>query len=264
MKSTIILLLLAACIISQAQVPITHRKYQITLIPQSIMNELGSEYYKEYILTHSQLPESNQNVILIRKVGDKISKAAISFLKENGYEDMADGYNWEFNLVNNDTANAFCLPGGKVCFLSGILKYTQDENGIAVVMAHEIAHAIAQHGNESMSQGLIAKAGEAIIAYLLQDKTKETRDLFLQSFGVGTTLGLLAYSRQMEYEADKIGLVLMVLAGYDPEQAVGFWKRMSEKEDPERISYFSTHPVDADRIEEIKAFIPEAKKYKKY
>lgn len=255
------LLLIICSVWVYAQVPITNRKHQVKLIPKSIINSLGEQEYKEFLKEHPAL--SNSNAQLVKKVGQKITTATTKWLKENGYTDLADMNKWEFNLVNENTVNAWCMPGGKIVFYTGILPYTKDENGIAVVMAHEIGHAIAQHGNERMTQKLIATIGKEIIAYLLKGKNKTTQEILLQSYGIGSQLGLLAYSRQHEYEADKLGMAFMALAGYDPAHAYNFWKMMADTDKSKKIDYLSTHPSDANRVKEIKAFLPEAYKFYK-
>jgi len=262
MKKIIVYLIVIMCNVwVYAQVPITNRKHQVKLIPKGIMNSLGEESYKEFLKGHP--PLSNSNAQLIKKTGLKITTATNKWLKENGYTELADMNKWEFNLVQEKEVNAWCMPGGKIVFYTGILAYATDENSIAVVMSHEIAHAIAQHGNERMTQKLIATVGENVIAYLLKGSNKNTRDVLLQSYGAGSDLGLLAYSRKHEYEADKIGMAFMALSGYNPQYAYDFWKKMAALNNSKQIEYLSTHPSDENRVKEIKAFLPEAYKYYK-
>ena len=182
----------------------------------------------------------------------------------HGHGKRIAGYKWEFNLVNDPAVNAWCMPGGKVVFYTGILPYTLDDTGIAVVMGHEIAHAIARHGNERMSQGLALQLGGASLQVALSEKSEQTQNLFLQSYGLASTVGSLKYSRKHESEADKMGLVFMALAGYNPEGAVDFWKRMSQSGGQKPPKILSTHPHDDKRIADIKAYLPHAlKHYKK-
>ena len=174
-----------------------------------------------------------------------------------------DGYKWEFNLVEENIVNAWCMPGGKVVVYTGLLPLSQNEAGLAVVMGHEIAHAIARHGNERMSQQLIIAMGGIGLAVALQQKPQETQDLFNLSYGVASTLGALKYSRVHESEADKLGLVFMAMAGYNPEDAVPFWERMAKNGGGKIPEILSTHPSDETRIKDIKAFLPKAKTYNK-
>jgi len=173
-------------------------------------------------------------------------------------------YKWEFNLVNDKSVNAWCMPGGKIVFYSGIMPITKTEKGIAVVMSHEIAHAIARHGNERMSQQLALQAGGVTLAVLLKDKPKEAQALFLAAYGVGATVGLsLPFSRKHESEADQMGLAFMALAGYDPHEAVSFWERMAANSSGQPPEWMSTHPSHETRIRKIKEYMPEAMKFYK-
>jgi predicted Zn-dependent protease len=193
-----------------------------------------------------------------------MEKAVEIFMNEKGLSSRLDGYQWEFHMVNENTVNAWCMPGGKVVVYSGLLPVTQTEGALACVMGHEIAHAVARHGNERMSQGLLVQAGGVALSVALSQKPQMTQNLFLQSYGITSQLGMLKYSRTHESEADKMGLVFMAIAGYDPSEAVAFWERMEKtsagNKPPEILS---THPSDATRIGDIKAFLPEAMKYYK-
>jgi len=176
--------------------------------------------------------------------------------------DRIDNFKWEFNLVENDVPNAWCMPGGKVVFYTGILPYTKDEAGLAVVMGHEIAHAVARHGNERMSQQAFAQYGSIALSSLWKEKPKQTRALLDMAVGVGSNVAvLLPFSRTHESEADKMGLIFMSMAGYDPAQAVEFWKRMAEGGGQKPPEFLSTHPSDETRIKDLKAYLPEAMKY---
>jgi predicted Zn-dependent protease len=155
------------------------------------------------------------------------------------------------------------MPGGKVVVYTGILPVTQDEKSLAVVMGHEIAHAIARHGNQRMSQGLLVQFGGAVLSVALSQKPQYTQELFMQSYGLASGLGVLAYSRKHETEADKMGLIFAAMAGYDPEAAVGFWERMAAGGGQKPPEFLSTHPSDERRIKDLKSFMPEAKKYYK-
>jgi predicted Zn-dependent protease len=174
------------------------------------------------------------------------------------------GFVWEFNLVENEEVNAWCMPGGKVVVYSGILPVTQNATGLAVVMGHEIAHAVAKHSNERMSQALIAQLGGQTLSAALQNKSEQTQQIWMSLFGVGAQLGaILPYSRLQEGEADRLGLIFMAMAGYDPNAAIAFWQRMSENAGAKPPEFLSTHPSDETRLQKIKAAIPEAMQYYK-
>jgi predicted Zn-dependent protease len=179
---------------------------------------------------------------------------------ESGREHEVDRYGWEFNLIEDDeTVNAWCLPGGKVAVYTGILPYTRDENGLAVVLGHEVAHALAGHGNERMSQALLVNMGGIALSVALSQRPGETQQLFMAAYGLGASVGvLLPYSRLHENEADRIGLILMARAGYDPRVAVEFWQRMDEEGSARPPELLSTHPAPQSRIESLRAFVPEA------
>jgi predicted Zn-dependent protease len=200
---------------------------------------------------------------MVKNVGTKITQAVTQFLKSGGQSQRIEGFKWEYNLVNDKTVNAWCMPGGKVVVYSGILPLTQDETGLAVVLGHEIAHAVARHGNERMSEQLLIMMGGIGLAVALSQKPQETQNVFLMCYGVGGTLGSLAYSRIHEYEADKLGLIFMAMAGYNPEKAVDFWQRMAAQGKTNIPQFLSTHPSDENRIKELRAFLPKAKQYYK-
>lgn len=262
MKKSFFLVFIAFFIVTScSKVPITGRK-QLHLIPDGQMMEMSSVAYGDFLSQNPPLPKSNPDAQKVEKVGLKISQAVEQYLRENGYNKLIKEFDWEFNTVKDPTVNAWCMPGGKVVFYTGILPITQDETGIAVVMGHEVAHAVAKHGNERMSQQIGIQAAGMTIDVLLQQKPQLTRELLLQSFGIGTTLGTLAYSRSHETEADKLGLIFMAMAGYNPQEAPKFWERMSAMSGgaaPPEI--LSTHPADATRIKNLNAFMPEAMKY---
>ncbi|MFW6237098.1 MAG: M48 family metallopeptidase [Desulfosudaceae bacterium] len=185
------------------------------------------------------------------------------YFAANGLAQQLDNYRWEFHLVQDNAANAWCMPGGKVVVYTGILPLTRDETGLAVVMGHEIAHAVARHGSERMSQALVAQLGGMALSRALAEKPEATQSLWMAAYGVGTQFGLLLpYSRLHEKEADHLGLIFMAMAGYDPRAAVDFWGRMAEqgagRKPPE---FLSTHPSDQTRINQIKKLLPEAMSY---
>jgi predicted Zn-dependent protease len=252
-----ILLTLIAC----STVAITGRK-QITIIPDSQLLPMSFNSYKQ-VLSESKLSDDKSKIAMVKQVGLRIKDAVESYLISKNLKSSLDGYQWEFNLIESNELNAWCMPGGKVAFYTGILDVCQDEKGIAVVMGHEIAHAIADHGNERMSHGLIQNFGAMALNKMLEEKPKEAQALYMSAFGLGSTLlGVLPYSRLHESEADEMGLIFMAMAGYNPEEAVNFWSRMNERSAGQRPPEFlSTHPAPETRIADLKKLMPKAKKY---
>ena len=244
------------------KVPITGRR-QVSLVPEADLVSMSLTEYDKFLTEHKPLPLSDSRAQLVKKVGEKIQAAVIKFMNDKGLSQRINGYQWAFNTVDEATINAWCMPGGKVLVYTGLLPVTQDEAGLAVVMGHEIAHAIARHGNERMSQGMAVQFGGVLLSAALQNKPQETQNLFMQSYGIGSTLGVLKYSRTHESEADKMGLVFAAIAGYDPNAAVTFWERMAAQGGAKPPEILSTHPSDETRIADIKAFIPEAMIYYK-
>ena len=255
-----ILLLIFAC----ATVPLTERQ-ALHLVPDSEVSSMAVQQYQK-VLRESKLSNDPEKVQMLRSVGTRIARATEDLLREKGLASEIKNYKWEFNLIENDKmVNAWCMPGGKVAFYTGILPVTQDENGIAVVMGHEIAHAVAKHGNERMSQGLLQQMGGVALSVALSSSPAATGQLFMTAYGVGTNVGImLPYSRAHESEADRIGLILMAKAGYDPRGAVPFWQRMNKSGGSRPPEFLSTHPAPEARIRQIEtSYIPEALKYYK-
>jgi len=200
---------------------------------------------------------------MVKRVGDKIRNSVERYMAQNNLADRLNGYAWEFNLVENDQINAWCMPGGKVVVYTGILPVALDEKGLAVVMGHEIAHAIAEHGNERMSQELVRTVGAIGLLAALDKEPEETKALWMGVYGVGTAVGvMLPYSRTHESEADHLGLIFMSMAGFDPHEAPLFWQRMSAATGGQGVPEFlSTHPSDQTRINDLNSWIPEAMGY---
>lgn len=259
-----LLILMPFFLMSCSTVPITGRS-QLNLIPDSTMNSMSFQQYGDF-LKNNKVSKDKKNTRMVKRVGEKIQKSVERFFAEKEMSEELEGYDWEFNLVESSDVNAWCMPGGKVVVYSGILPITKDETGLAVVMGHEIAHAIAEHGNERMSQGLVAQMGGMALSTALKDEPEKTQQLWMTAFGLGAQYGiLLPYSRTQESEADRLGLVFMAMAGYDPNAAVGFWKRMAEKKGGKAPPEFmSTHPSDETRINKIKEAIPEAMEHYKH
>ncbi|GMU94633.1 M48 family metallopeptidase [Ignavibacterium album] len=256
------LFLLTLLVYYCSTVPITGRK-QLSLIPASEINALSFQQYGEF-LKQNKLSEDKEAVAMVKRVGVNIQKAVEAYFTQNNMMNQLQGYPWEFNLVESNEINAWCMPGGKVVVYTGILPLTKDETGLAVVMGHEIAHAIAQHGAERMSQSLLQQLGGMALSVALQNEPETTRNIFLAAYGVGSTVGvMLPFSRTHESEADRLGLIFMAMAGYNPEAAVDFWTRMSQSGGAKMPEWLSTHPSDETRIADIKKHLPEALGYYK-
>ena len=254
-------MLLLFYVVACAEVPITHRK-SLHLVPESELLTMSLQQYDE-VLKKSKLSTDQQKVQMVRKVGFKIAKAAEAFLAEAGQSANIKNYQWDFNLIEDDkTVNAWVMPGGKAAVYTGILPYTQNEKGLAVVLGHEVGHALADHGNERMSDALVAQMGGMALSVALSSKPQQTQQLFATVYGVGANVGfLLPYSRLHESEADRIGLTLMARAGYDPREAIPFWQRMSKQGEKRPPQFLSTHPAPETRIADIKKYLPEALPY---
>ena len=252
----LMLLLLSACV----KVPISGRK-QMNLLPEASLIDMSKQEYASF-LSQSQVLNYGPEVDQVRTVGNKLKEATIQFLTKEHALDRVAGFEWEFNVVQSEELNAWCMPGGKICFYTGILDVTQGETGVAVVMGHEIAHAVARHGNERMSKATMVELGGTALNIAVSEQTEQARALMMNAYGIGATLGvMLPFSRKHELEADMMGLVLMQLAGYDAKEAISFWERMSAAggEVPE---FLSTHPSGQTRIQEIKEFLNSDKFYR--
>jgi len=244
-------------------VPITGRR-QLAFVPSETILPMSFNNYHDFLSKHRVI-ENTEEARMVKRVGQRIEHAVERYFSEHGFSSRLKGYQWEFNLVEDKEVNAWCMPGGKVVVYTGILPLTRDDTGLAVVLGHEIAHAVANHGDERMSEGLLAQLGGLALSAALSEKPKETNDLFLQAYGAGAQVGvLLPFSRLQESEADHLGLIFMAMAGYDPRKAVDFWERMAKSQHgsapPELLS---DHPADERRIENIKELIPEALQYYK-
>ena len=252
--------LLTAC----STVPITGRS-QLNIIPGSSMLAMSLQQYDQFLKEH-KVSTNQEQTRLVKRVGTKVQQAVEQYFANSGLSEHLSGYKWEFNLVEDKQVNAWCMPGGKVVVYTGILPIARTEAGLAVVMGHEIAHAIAEHGNERMSQGLLAQLGGVALSTAISTKPAATQQLWMTVYGVGAQYGaILPYGRLQESEADHLGLIFMAMAGYDPHEAVPFWERMSvQKGGKAPPEFLSTHPSDATRIENIKWLIPEVmEQYKK-
>ncbi len=260
-RNDVLVLLVVVLVMACATVPVTERR-QLRLIPRSELFAMSFTQYDQFLAEHPVItgtPEAQ----MVERVGQRVAAAVHEYMREIGREQDLAGYEWEFRLVDQDMVNAWCMPGGKVVFYTGILPVTATEAGLAVVMGHEIAHAIAEHGNERMSQALLTQFGGAALMAALRDRPEETQNLWMAAFGAGTQVGvLLPFSRLHESEADRLGLIFMAMAGYDPTEAVRFWQRMADaRTGPAPPELVSTHPADERRIRDLESHLPTALEY---
>lgn len=256
------LVLIASFALSCATVPLTGRR-QLNLVDESEIQQQASLAYREFLgSAETKVVKGTNQARQVENVGKKIAAAVTRFLNDNGYGDQYD-FNWEFALIEESTINAWCMPGGKVAIYTGILPVTQTEAGLATVMGHEIAHAIAKHSGERMSQQIAAQVGGVAVGVATAERSNTTRAVINTAYGLGGQLALLNYSRNQELEADRLGLVFMAMAGYDPRESVGFWQRMAQAKQGGQAppEFLSTHPSDARRINSIGKLIPEAMEY---
>lgn len=263
-KSTLVILLAVVLLSRCATVPVTGRK-QLSLVSSSEINAMSATQYKD-VITKGPLSTNVEQTQMIRRVGERIKGGVEQYMASKGASDQLAGFNWEFNLIQDDkTVNAWCMPGGKVAFYTAILPICQDETGIAVVMGHEVAHAIANHGRERMSQGLLEQFGLSTLGAAMGQNPTLTSQIFMQAVGAGADVGMLKFSREHESEADHIGLIFMAMAGYDPQLAPKFWERMvsSSAGSQKPPEFLSTHPSDETRIKDLNSWMPEAMQYYK-
>lgn len=262
MKRSVLLLCSIAFIYGCAKVPVTGRR-QLSIVKNSKILPASFDQY-EQVKKESKLSEDAEQVALVKKVGHRIQTAVEKYMAENGWEDHLEGYDWEFNLIESDQVNAWAMPGGKVAFYTGILPICKDEKGIAVVMGHEVAHAIANHGRERISQQTGAQAilTAASVALGAGGASQISSERIMQGAGAVTSLGILKFSRKHESEADHLGIIFMAIAGYDPKEAPIFWERMAAQSGGESPPEFvSTHPSHDTRISDLNRWMPEAMKY---
>jgi len=259
MKKLALFCLIFASLYGCSSVPITGRR-QLNLVSDEEVLTLSLQQYDDYIKTAKKSTDKNATA-LVTKVGSKIAAAVQEYYKSVGQESQLSGYSWEFNLIDDPQVNAFCMPGGKIVVYTGILPVTQDETGLAVVLGHEVAHAVAKHANERMSQQMAAQGLATGVGILLGNTSSTVQSIGQTVFGLGAQYGvLLPFSRKQESEADHLGLIFMAKAGYTPEAALSFWQRMAQQGSsvPELLS---DHPADNTRIAAIQKEIPEAMQY---
>lgn len=265
MKKWIILILATVFAAGCVKNLVTGRQ-QLSLVSESQLQVMARDQYHSFLSDHKILnPSHSADAAMVKRVGARISNAVSQYYLQQGKSQILEGYNWEFSTIDDkEVANAWCMPGGKVAVYTGLLAITQNETALAIVMGHEIAHAVAKHGSERMSQALMQQLGGMALEVALSKEPEQTRNLFLLSYGIGSQVGaMLPWSRQQESEADKYGLIFSAMAGYDPREAIPFWQRMSAAGGPNPPEFLSTHPSDESRIRKLKQFMPEALKYYK-
>jgi predicted Zn-dependent protease len=262
MKNTVLLILLAFLIQGCSRNVVTGRQ-QLALVPESQLQMMAVDQYKAFLAENTVLnPATNQQAAMVQRVGNRIAQAITQYYTEQGQPQVLEGYEWEFSTIDSKEANAWVMPGGKVVVYTGLLNITQNENALAIVMGHEIAHAVAQHGRERMSQALVQQLGGLALDIALSQQPQQTRELFLLSYGIGSQVGaILPWSRQQELEADRYGLRFAAKAGYDPREAVPFWQRMEQAGGGAPPEFLSTHPSSNRRIRQLQKMMPEAMGY---
>jgi predicted Zn-dependent protease len=227
---------------------------------------MATTEYQQFLSSNKVVATSNnRDAEMVRRVGQRITKAVDAYYAEKGMTDKLAGFKWEYNLVDDKAVNAWCMPGGKIVVYTGLLPITQNEAALAAVMGHEVSHALLQHGNQRMSQGLAQQLGGVALSVAVANKPQQTQNLFLGAYGAGTQLGvLLPFSRKHELEADDWGLKFSAMAGYNPQEAINLWKRMEQASGGQKPPEFmSTHPSEGRRIEQLEKLMPEALKYYK-
>jgi predicted Zn-dependent protease len=259
------LFVLSAFLVSCSKNPLSG-KNQLTLLPESELQNMATGEYLKFLSSNRVVAVSNnRDAEIVKRVGDRIVRAVEAYYAGKGMSDKLSGFKWETNLVDDKTVNAWCMPGGKIVVYTGILPVTQNEAALAAVMGHEVSHALLQHGNQRMSQGILQQLGGVALQVALANKPQETQNLFLGAYGVGTAVGvLLPFSRKHELEADRYGLIWTAMAGYNPQEAIGLWERMEKASNGQKPPEFlSTHPSEGRRIDQLQKYMPEALSYYK-
>lgn len=257
------LLISSVFLISCSKNSITGRK-QFKLLSESELQSMASDEYSKFLATNKVVTvTTNKDVEIVKRVGQRITKVVTDFYAKKGLSKSLEGYKWEYNLVDSKDVNAWCMPGGKIVVYTGLLQITQNEAALAVVMGHEVSHAVLQHGNERVSQGLLQQLGGVALSVAVANKPSETQNLFLTAYGAGTQIGvLLPFSRKHELEADHWGLNWAAMAGYDPNEAIPLWQRMEKAGGGQKPPEFlSTHPSEGNRILQLQKLMPEALQY---
>lgn len=258
-KISFLIVLTAMFLQTCGSVPLTGRR-QLQLVSDEQVLALSLQQYQDFMRT-APVEKGTANAEMVTRVGKRVAYSVETFLKNNGYESELQNYAWEFNLVKDESVNAFAMPGGKIVIFTGLLPVTQTEEALAVVVGHEVAHVVAKHASERLSQQIAAQYGGAIVGGILGNSTGG--QLGRAVFGLGAQVGvMLPYERKQEYEADELGLAFMALAGYNPQAAIPFWKRMAQSSQGGSIPEFlSTHPADEKRIANLERIMPHIMPY---
>lgn len=241
-------------------------KNQLTLYSEADIQSMAAQQYRQFLSENKVVSSStSKDAEMVRRIGQRLTTAINNYYSQKGLSAELAGYQWEYNLVNSNEVNAWCMPGGKIVVYTGLLPITQNEAALAVVMGHEIAHALAKHGNERMSRASLAELGGQALSVALANKSPIAQNIFMSAYGVGTNVGvMLPFGRSQELEADKFGLIFSAMAGYNPREAIPLWERMEKagggNKPPE---FLSTHPSEGKRIEKLKQMMPEALTYYK-
>ncbi len=255
--------LVVSAVVACSTNPVTGRS-QFKLVPENQLQAMANQQYRQFLSENRTVsPSADRDAEMVRRVGQRLAAAVATYYRQQNLGNALEGFQWEFNLVRNDQANAWVMPGGKCVVYTGLLPITQNEAALANVIGHEISHAIFQHGNERMSQGLAQQLGGTALSVALANKPAATQNLFLQAYGAGSTvLGILPFSRKHELEADRYGMRWAAMAGYNPREASALWQRMEKASNGQRPPEFmSTHPTEGRRIQELQRFLPEALKH---
>jgi predicted Zn-dependent protease len=265
MKNALLSIGIMTMVVACTTNAITGRK-QLSLVPESQLQQMAQTEYRSFLNENRVVTSSqSKDAEMVKRVGSRIANAVTTFYRGQGLASELQNYQWEYNLVNDNAVNAWCMPGGKIVVYTGLLPVTQNEAALAVVVGHEVAHAVAQHGSERMSQGLLSQLGGVALDVALSNKSQETRGMFNALYGVGSQVGYtLPNSRSQELEADRLGLIYTALAGYNPREAVPLWQRMKAMSTGSRPPQFlSTHPAEDTRIAQLNKHMNEALKYYK-
>jgi predicted Zn-dependent protease len=263
--SGILLIVVTSVIVAScSQNAITGRN-QLALISDTELSNMAKQEYQTFLSQNKVVSVSaSKDAEMVRRIGRRLTTAITNYYSEKGLSQELQGYEWEYNLVDSKEANAWCMPGGKIVVYTGLLPITQNEAALAVVMGHEIAHALAKHGNERMSQTMVAQ-GLGVVGGAVTAGNAQVSNIFNNVYGPAAQVGvLLPNSRKQELEADKYGLIFSALAGYNPQEAIALWQRMEKAAGSSKPPEFlSTHPAEATRIQKLQQLMPEALKYYK-
>jgi predicted Zn-dependent protease len=265
MKSIISFFLISAFAIACSTNAVTGRK-QFKLVPESELQAMAQQQYQQFLASSKVVSSSNnRDAEMVRRVGKRVTGAVEKYYASKGLSSVLDGYKWEYNLIDDKAVNAWAMPGGKIVVYTGLLPITQNEAALAVVIGHEISHAIFQHGNERMSQGLVQQLCGVALSVAVSNQPAATQNLFNAAYGIGTNVGvILPFSRKQESEADHYGLIWTAMAGYNPQEAIPLWQRMEKASNGQAPPEFlSTHPAESTRIANLQKWMPEAMKYYK-